>query len=763
MKLIIYSSDRAGNKANCIYPYRHEATDAASLSDAVRCDHVCAQYRENYRSNDNYIISNCVVMDVDNDHTEDPSEWITPESLAEEYADIQFAITYSRNHMKQKESYSPRPRFHIYFEIDPVTDADAYAEIKTALQIMYPFYDDNALDAGRFIFGADPGDVIWHDGKKTILSILESDDITPLIPEGNRNKTMYLWAVRYLKREGNTEESEKAFFREAEKCNPPLDDKELSTIWRSAVRFYEKKVLTDPAYVSPQEYKTGIPDKWEEPIPFGKYTTAAFPVDALPEDIAAFVTAVAESTQTPVDMAGTMAISILSLCEQGKFLIQGKADWFEPLNTYAINIALPSDRKSAVSHMMLRPVNRFEEQYNQRNAANVEASKMRKRVLERRQKYVEDLVSKGKAEASEMEQIAKEIADFTEERPLQLYVDDITTEKLVSVLAANRGRAALISSEGGIFDTLAGIYTKNVNIDVMLKGYSGDPIRVDRIGRESESITNPALTIHLMAQPNVVSAVLGNTTFRGRGLTARFLYCMPPSQVGSRKFTSESVPEDVYGRYEQRIVNLLEDDYRGDPEIITLSPEAYRLLEAFAEELEPKLRTEYAAMSDWAGKLVGNTLRIAGLLCRASTVRGYDFLDDPEPLVVGGKTMENAIRLGRYYLNHAQAAYDALPEDGTYKQAGVILTMLTEKNLTQFDRRQAMRLCRGFKTVAEIQPVLDFLEDYGYIFQVPQKPTGAGRQPLPKYVVNPRMKDVFCPFVRELSQEKRQQTDVLKH
>ena len=71
------------------------------------------------------------------------------------------------------------------------------------------------------------------------------------------------------------------------------------------------------------------------------------------------------------------------------------------------------------------------------------------------------------------------------------------------------GRNALISSEGGIFDTLAGIYTKNVNIDVMLKGYSGDPIRVDRIGRESENISNPALTVLLMAQPNVVSTVLG--------------------------------------------------------------------------------------------------------------------------------------------------------------------------------------------------------------------------------------------------------------
>lgn len=67
-------------------------------------------------------------------------------------------------------------------------------------------------------------------------------------------------------------------------------------------------------------------------------------------------------------------------------------------------------------------------------------------------------------------------------------MDDVTTEKLTQVLSDNDGRAAIISTEGGIFDTLAGIYTKNVNIDVMLKGYSGDPIKVDRIGRCSESV-----------------------------------------------------------------------------------------------------------------------------------------------------------------------------------------------------------------------------------------------------------------------------------
>ena len=481
-----------------------------------------------------------------------------------------------------------------------------------------------------------------------------------------------------------------------------------------------------------------ISSGWEEPIPFGKYELEPFPIDALPADIGAYVQAVAESTQTPVDMAGTAALAVTAMCCQGKYVIQGKADWIEPLNLYTNVIAQPSERKSAVEHHIVRPADNFEVQYNLRNAARVEGSRMRKRILERRQKAVEDKLAKGQAEPDDLEKIAQEIADFEEEKPLHLYVDDITTEKLVSVMAGNHGRAALISSEGGIFDTLAGIYTKNVNIDVMLKAYSGDTIRVDRIGRESESIMNPTLTVLLMTQPKVVSDVLGNPTFRGRGLTARFLYCLPDSSVGERRFRSRPIPEKAYQRYERRIINMLEDEYPQRPEVITLSPEASKLLTDFAEETEPKLKTDYAEISDWAGKLVGNTLRIAGLLCRAGVCRAPEFLNENEALEVSGGTMADAIRLGRYYLSHSMAVHDAIPQSSMYRQAEKILQMILERRLEEFTRRDAMRFCQTFKRVDEIQPVLDFLEDMGYIASVDSRPTyGKGRPSLPKYVVNP--------------------------
>ena len=137
-------------------------------------DRVCAEYYNDYRSTGNFRQSNVVVMDCDNDHTENPAEWISPEKLDEMMPDISYAIAFSRHHLLPKNSKAPRPKFHVYFEIEPTQDADYYAALKNAIFRKYPFFDGNALDSARFIFGADVGETIWHEGWLTIESDVET-------------------------------------------------------------------------------------------------------------------------------------------------------------------------------------------------------------------------------------------------------------------------------------------------------------------------------------------------------------------------------------------------------------------------------------------------------------------------------------------------------------------------------------------------------------------------------------------------------------
>lgn len=88
---------------------------------------------------------------------------MTPDKLKSLLPTVAFAIAPSRNNMKEKDGKPARPRFHVYFFIHAITDSSKYAALKRAIWKRFPFFDGNALDAGRFIYGADAGECIWHD------------------------------------------------------------------------------------------------------------------------------------------------------------------------------------------------------------------------------------------------------------------------------------------------------------------------------------------------------------------------------------------------------------------------------------------------------------------------------------------------------------------------------------------------------------------------------------------------------------------------
>ena len=264
MQITMFTADCTGQAANCSYPNRRVVTTPVEMQKAVRFDHVCAEYKGNYRSIGNFTRSDVVVMDIDNDHTEDPAEWITPEKLDELLPDISYVIAFSRNHMKVKDGKAARPKFHVYFQITETADAGWYAALKRGIKKRFDFFDGNALDAARFIFGADAGEVVWHEGWMTIDEEVEPDYEEPKnedacssagpILEGSRNNTMSRFAGRVLKKYGVTDRAREAFELHARRCDPPLPEDELNTIWNSAVKFYKNTVCTQPGYVEPDEY-----------------------------------------------------------------------------------------------------------------------------------------------------------------------------------------------------------------------------------------------------------------------------------------------------------------------------------------------------------------------------------------------------------------------------------------------------------------------------------------------------------------------------
>ena len=470
--------------------------------------------------------------------------------------------------------------------------------------------------------------------------------------------------------------------------------------------------------------------QWKAPTPFTDVTLPSFPVECLPPVLCNHAMAVSESTQTPVDMSAVRKLSVVSTCIQSKFRSSGKPDHEEPLNIFTATILPPAERKSAVDSRDTAPLHEKEQLTNENNRAAIARSKIERKMLE---KAVDVLIAQAaKDPLKESDLFAKqdELTNYVDIKPLRLFCDDCTPEALISLMAENGGKMAVISSEGGIFEILNGRYSNGTNIDAFLKAHSGDPIRVDRKGRDPEYIGSPCLTVGLSIQPQVLGEIMGNASFGGRGLLARFLYCIPASKVGQRKYETVPIPPEVTAAYKELVFDLLDIPQPQSPHILQLSPEAYSLSVQFANELEPRLIDDLHGIAAWAGKLHGAVLRIAGILhvCEQLVFAA----DTP----VSGETMAAAIKIGDYFTKHAKHAFSLMGFDETEREARYVLSKIEKNRIERFTKSEIMKLCRKYKAIDELTNPLQALVEHGYI-KITDTTNTANRVKVVTYSVNP--------------------------
>lgn len=460
-----------------------------------------------------------------------------------------------------------------------------------------------------------------------------------------------------------------------------------------------------------------------------------FPVECLPEKIKGYVEEVAESLQVPVDMAAVSALTVVSLCVQGKYVVNPKPGWIEPLNLYSVVVARPSERKSPVMREMTDVIYQYIQEENQRREPEIAQYNLEKEILTRKIESIKQAAAKAKNDISidDALEAQKELSELQEVKQLRLIADDASPEALTSLLYQNDGKMSVVSAEGGIFGIAAGRYSEKTNIDIFLKAYSGDPIQVDRKGRASEFIANPALTMLLFIQPSVMQEIMANSEFQGRGFLSRFLYSIPVSRIGSRAYETAAISEPVKKLYNGLVYNLLNiPDVFGNREI-QFSQEANDMSRDFFNEIEHRLIDDLEDMDAWAGKFHGQVMRIAGVLhCIKYEMGAYN-----TPLE--GDTMKAAIGIGRYFLEHAKAAFEIMgaSEDKALQDAKYILKRLDSTGQAEISKKDLFDLCKGkIRTVEGMESGIKALVERGYIRIQKVKSGGRGR-PTERVFKNP--------------------------
>jgi hypothetical protein len=474
-------------------------------------------------------------------------------------------------------------------------------------------------------------------------------------------------------------------------------------------------------------------------------------VDALPGWQRDFVLAEATATQTPPDLAATLVLAVNAAACAKKAKVVVNPDYAEPLNLFLVPVLPSGNRKSAVFCDVTRPLSEFEEAEAKRVGPEIAEAAARRAIDEARLARLQADAAKAKT-PQELEsltlqavELSRSLAETKVPVAPRLLASDTTAEKLSNLLLSQGGKMAVMSPEGDLFDSLAGRYGGggSPNFGVYLNGHAGDDLRVDRIGRPPEFVKEPALTIGVAVQPDVIRCLADKPGFRGRGLIARFLFAMPESLVGRRDPDPPPVPAAVRAEYDLRVRALLElpggagGDGRPVPHALRLGPEAARLRRQFGERLEPKLHQagDLGHVADWGSKLPGAVVRIAVNRHMAEHVGVSAPWGEP----ISGETMGRAIRVGEYLIEHAHAAFVEMGADPTVGEARSLLAWVDRHGKDTFTRRDLFEGTKGrFKRVDALQPGLDLLVTHGFLRVKPAPArTGPGRKPSPVYEVNP--------------------------
>lgn len=479
---------------------------------------------------------------------------------------------------------------------------------------------------------------------------------------------------------------------------------------------------------------------WSEliPLPTLSNSMPEFPLDNIPSVIADMIQGVSVSTETPIELSFTFSLGALAAAIQGKFFCEIWKGYEEELACWPICYCASGERKTAVFKKFTAPIILWEAKRLQAMKSKiVEAQERLKnqeaKVLGLRKKLAieNDSIQQASIEAEIMALVTEMVSVPIAPR---IMAEDITPERLASLMSEHGGRMALMSDEAGIFGILAGRYNKGVpNLDVFLKGFSGSSFNADRQGSDRVHLERPLLTIALSPQPMVLEQIGNHPEFRGRGLLARFLHLVPKSMVGYRSNEFLEIPDEIELCYKS-ILNHFLDFEANAPVKISFSQEARTLHKQRLAEIEIQLRNggELSSLDSWALKLMGTIARISSIFTLVENVHRLS-----EPLEISAEIYERTASLIPFFKAHALKAFGLMKQSPEDEGAVRIIEWIEQKQIVSFSARSCFAAHKyHFRTMKKFLDSIRLLRDHQYLKGFVFKPEEHGR-PSQRLCVNP--------------------------
>jgi replicative DNA helicase len=481
---------------------------------------------------------------------------------------------------------------------------------------------------------------------------------------------------------------------------------------------------------------TDAPDpdgtQWDPPNPVPKAPIT--PLPPVSGTIGTTIGEVARAYQVPRDLPFLAALGVSAIAIGGRRRVRVTPDWVEVLAIYAAALLPSGERKSPVVGAMSAPLRDAERELID---GAMPTYRLRRDLYDAHDAAVKQLKRKGDTSPDAMDELrqARETLDSIEVPTLpRLVVDDVTPEAMARIMAEQDGRIGVLSTEAGLFATLAGRYSNGTpNLDLVLKAWSGDSCRVDRIGRDPDILDEPVLSMVLAFQPDVLAGFAETRQFRGAGLLARWIYALPETKLGARELRPQAVAEDTFATYSRKLKRLVRTMNASDTADIKLTAEAVDIFDGFRAAVEPRLHPDVGDLhdlADWVGKLPGQVVRVAAALT---------LFEDPDALEVDGDMMREAVSLADYFVDHARRAFDLmLGRRSPSEPARAALQWIRRKRLAELSIRDAWRGLHGqawAESTDDVRDAIDDLEHRGWVRRL--EPDGGPGRPTERYITHP--------------------------
>jgi hypothetical protein len=398
--------------------------------------------------------------------------------------------------------------------------------------------------------------------------------------------------------------------------------------------------------------------------------------------------------------------------------IRLKSSWYEPAIVWTVIVGNSGSRKSPPIDAAAKPLRDRQARALRDHAKLMEG-------FERDQAEFAAASRRYKGQGQPPERPAEPVAD-------RYLVSDLTIEALAYLLN-NQPRGLLVVRDeldgwlGGFDQYKSG---KGSDLANWLELHGGRSLTVDRRTGSQRTLYVPRAAVSLTGgiQPGILTSKI-TTAHVASGLFARLLFTFAPSRP--RKWTEAEVDEQVVRNYAQVVENLLSlkfvsDNLTGDsvPGLVSLSSDAKRRFAEFVNEhgqetadLDDSLTASFAKLEGYAARF-GLILHLTRWACGESV----------DPDVCDLQSIENGIKLSRWYANEARRIHALLSETVNETEIRQLIDWIQRKG-GSVSPRELYRKNRRYPTASDSELTLQTLVDMGEGIWTPVPSTDAGGRP----------------------------------